>query len=54
MPIEIRELIIRVKVEEPLKKHKFPEGMDVAMIKRTIAATCKKEVKAQLDKIKER
>ncbi len=52
MPIEIRELVIKVKVEESVKKQS--ESIDINMIKRTIESTCKKEVRKQLDRIKER
>ncbi|GAA3591267.1 DUF5908 family protein [Flavivirga amylovorans] len=52
MPIEIRELIIKVKVEESIKSK--PEAIDMNMIKETVANLCKKEVKKQLQKIKER
>ncbi len=52
MPIEIRELVIKVKVEENTQKKN--EALDMDAIKKTMAMMCKKEVKKQLDKIKER
>lgn len=52
MPIEIRELVIRVKVEA--SENRPPESLDVSMIKRTVESMCKKEVRKQLDKLKER
>ena len=52
MPIEIRELVIKVKIEESGTK-KMP-APDMETIKKTIEEQCKKEVKRQLDKIKER
>ncbi len=52
MPIEIRELVIKVKVEESINKQS--ETIDINMIKKTIESTCRKEVKKQLDKLKER
>ncbi|WP_226294227.1 DUF5908 family protein [Aquimarina algicola] len=52
MPIEIRELIIKVKVEESKKSH--TEDFDMNMIRQTVANICKKEVKRQLQNSKER
>jgi len=52
MPIEIRELIIKVKVEESIKPKSEP--LDINMIKETVTNLCKKEVKRQLQKFKER
>ncbi len=52
MPIEIRELVIKVKVEESIAPKK--EAVDMLTIKETIANLCKKEVKKQLQKLKER
>ncbi|WP_303315346.1 DUF5908 family protein [Flavivirga abyssicola] len=52
MPIEIRELIIKVKVEESIKPKQ--EVLDISMIKETVENLCKKEVKRQLQKIRER
>ncbi len=52
MPIEIRELIIKVKVEEPLQA--TTPSLDIKQIKETVSALCKKEVKKQLQKLKER
>ncbi|WP_159439361.1 DUF5908 family protein [Tenacibaculum agarivorans] len=52
MPIEIRELIIKVKVEESMAPKS--EVLDTNTIRETIASLCKKEVKRQLQKLKER
>ncbi|SNR14678.1 DUF5908 family protein [Tenacibaculum jejuense] len=52
MPIEIRELIIKVKVEESITPKS--DVLDTSTIKETIASICKKEVKKQLQKLKER
>lgn len=52
MPIEIRELIIKVKVEESVTKRNSHVDMDI--LKKTIVENCKKEVKKQLEKMKER
>lgn len=52
MPIEIRELIIKVKVEESITPKS--DVLDTNSIKETIASICKKEVKKQLQKLKER
>lgn len=52
MPIEIRELIIKVIVEE--RTHASQEGIDMNEVQKTIASLCKKEVKKQLEKNKER
>lgn len=52
MPIEIRELVIKVKVEESTKPHQ--DILDMEMVRQTVVNICKKEVKKQLDKIKER
>lgn len=52
MPIEIRELIIKVKVEESVNAQ--TDALDMTVIKETIANLCKKEVKKQLQKLKER
>lgn len=52
MPIEIRELVIKVKVEEPMAA--TSQSIDMNMLKETVANLCKKEVKKQLQKLKER
>lgn len=52
MPIEIRELVIKVKVEELAKKTDKTLHMDT--IKAFVEATCKREVRTQLNKLKER
>lgn len=51
MPIEIRELIIKVKVEETSKK---TLATDLDGIKRELIQVCKKEVKYQLKKEREK
>ena len=52
MPIEIRELVIKVKVEETIASKQ--DTLDMAKLKETIASVCEKEVKKQLQKLKER
>ncbi|WP_299625662.1 DUF5908 family protein [uncultured Tenacibaculum sp.] len=52
MPIEIRELIIKVKVEETIAS--TSNNLDMDAIKETLSNLCKKEVKKQLQKLKER
>ncbi|WP_165872165.1 DUF5908 family protein [Tenacibaculum sp. M341] len=52
MPIEIRELVIKVKVEETIASKQ--ETLDMSQIKETLANLCEKEVKRQLQKLKER
>ncbi|WP_394749660.1 DUF5908 family protein [Spongiimicrobium salis] len=52
MPVEIRELVIKVKVGEPTAEKTAPLNMEA--LKKTIAESCRKEVKRQLEKIKER
>ncbi len=52
MPIEIRELVIKVKVEE--QTNTSNEILDMDEVRKSIASMCKKEVKKQLEKNKER
>jgi len=52
MPIEIRELVIKVKVEESARNTTIMP--DPETIRRAIEAACKREVKFQLNKLKER
>jgi len=52
MAIEIRELIIKVKIEESLRR--TGENLDVERIKQAILKECKKEIKKELNKRKER
>lgn len=52
MPIEIRELVIKVKVEE--NNTQPTEAIDMNALKETVTNLCKKEVKRQLQKLKER
>lgn len=52
MPIEIRELVIKVKVEEATKK--ASDNLDMNEIRKSITSICKKEIKKQLEKNKER
>lgn len=48
MAIEIRELVIRVKIEESNDKTK--QHIDVDKIKHTILKECKKEIKRELNR----
>jgi len=52
MGIEIRELIIKVKIEEPSKN--VQNGVDLVAIKQVLLKECRKEIKKQLNKSKER
>lgn len=52
MPIEIRELLIKVKIEEELSP--TSENHDLEQIKHVVLKECKKEIKKQLSKYKER
>lgn len=52
MPIEIRELVIKVKVEEATKKSS--ELPDINRLTNLIEAVCKREIKTQLNQLKER
>jgi len=51
MAIEIRELVITVRIEEPAKQR---DDMDLAEIRKVILRECKKEIVAQIRKSKER
>ena len=52
MPIEIRELIVKVKVEE--EGRVALNEFSIAEIKKALFRECKKEIKSQLRKNKER
>ncbi len=52
MPIEIRELLIKVKIEEPLQGNS--ENLDIHQIRQSLLKECKKEIKKQLNNYKER
>lgn len=52
MGIEIRELIIKVKIGEPAK-YKQSE-VDLVSIRQVLLKECRKEIKKQLEKTKER
>ncbi len=52
MPIEIGELLIKVKIEEELSP--TAESNDLEQIKRVVLKECKKEIKKQLSKHRER
>jgi hypothetical protein len=52
MPIEIRELVIKVKVEA--SKASQSNTVDMETLKATVERLCEKEVKRQLQKFKER
>ncbi len=52
MPIEIRELHIKVIVEESITPKS--EVLDMKVLKETVTRLCEKEVKKQLQKFKER
>ncbi len=52
MPIEIRELVIKVKIEE--SQNKSTSDLDVSKIKESLLKECKKEITRQLKLRKER
>lgn len=52
MPIEIRELVIKVVVEEQHQKTRPQLNMEE--VKDSITAICQREVKKQLRQLKER
>jgi hypothetical protein len=52
MPIEIRELIIKVKVDESTKSN--VNDIDISDLKNSLLKECKREIKLQLKKSKER
>ncbi len=52
MPIEIRELIIKVKIEES-NNSKVSE-IDILNLKNSLLKECKREIKLQIKKSKER
>ena len=52
MPIEIRELLIKVKIEEA--NNKESENLDLQQFRKSILAECKKEIQNQMNKLKER
>ena len=52
MPIEIRELVIKVRIEEDLNKPS--EQVDMSKMKQSILKECKKEIERQLRRSKER
>lgn len=52
MSIEIRELVIKVKIEEA--SGKTSENFNVDKIKASILKECKKEIKRELTKKRER
>ena len=52
MPIEIRELLIKVKIEE--EQNTATDHAELELFKRSVLKECKKEIKKQLSKRKER
>mgnify|MGYP003625131568 CR=1 FL=1 len=52
MPIEIRELLIKVKIEEGMTSS--TDSADLEQMKRDVLKECKKEITKQLSKHKER
>ncbi len=53
MAIEIRELVIKVKIEESLNGAKNTD-VDLEKIKQSVLKECKKEISRQLNRKKER
>lgn len=52
MSIEIRELLIKVKIEDPVNNS--DSDLNVNQLKQFISRECKKEIKKQLNRKKER
>ena len=52
MAIEIRELLIKVKIEDP-SGNKNPD-IDINYLRQSILKDCQKEIQKQLSKSKER
>lgn len=52
MPIEIRELVIKVNVETTTATQQ--KQVDMEALKATVSRMCEKEVKRQLQKYRER
>jgi hypothetical protein len=52
MAIEIRELVIKVKIEETSKSSH--EQLDIEKIKQSILKECKKEIKKEINRKNER
>lgn len=52
MAIEIRELVIKVKIEEPLNKTSY--SINTHQMKQEILKECKKEIKKQFSRFRER
>ena len=52
MPIEIRELIVKVRIEEAGKT--VLNELTIAEIKNSILRDCRREIKSQLRKSKQR
>lgn len=52
MPIEIRELIIKVKIEKPIDKEN--ENLDLQQFRKSLLNECKKEIHKQVNNLAER
>ncbi|WP_340065870.1 DUF5908 family protein [Ascidiimonas aurantiaca] len=52
MPIEIRELLIKVKIEDSQRKESDQEEFD--RLRQSILRECRNEIKRQLNRTKER
>ncbi|MGY8950290.1 MAG: DUF5908 family protein [Flavobacteriales bacterium] len=52
MAIEIRELVIKVKIED--SQNKSSDQIDVSKMKQSILKECQREIKKQLKQSKER
>lgn len=52
MAIEIRELLIKVKIEDPVNT--LQNDLTINQIKQFISKECKKEINKQLNRKKER
>lgn len=53
MAIEIRELVIKVKIEESQKKTAIDQ-LDINRMKQSILKECKREIKRELNRKNER
>jgi|TARA_R100000935_G_scaffold58879_1_gene98952 hypothetical protein len=52
MPIEIRELLIKVRIEEETAT--VSESIDIAGLKQTLLKECKKEIAKQCNNLRHR
>ncbi len=54
MAIEIRELVIKMNVEERNRNSSSPDSLELARFRKSILKECKREIRDQLNKKKGR